>query len=474
MLQERKLLLHSEVDTGYSLVEAIYAKRAKLGEEEAKQLALESLSSLRYQTKEYLYVWTDEKINLAHIRADLVGKNVRDVGNREMIDAIDNIIAAIKSSPNGEAYVNTLFPKPNSTVPLPKLQFVKAFKPWGWNIGTGLYLDDLDQRINSLIVDLAIIFSIITGSIVVMAVLVARSIVSSDDALNKKSADMAAILENIPDGILTLDRDGKVQPEYSSQLERIIGNEEIAGKSIADLVLLKTELSAADVGEALHFVRNAVGKASSQFGQFLGPLREIRLMSPNGDVKELQLHWAPVSDSRGITRLVLLCIKDISESKLMDKQAAEQAKDMSTISEVLAAKPEDVFIFIKEAKEKVDACKVLAASSGSIDERIAAIKAVLVPFAQRSRVDGFLTFADSIRDVTTQLTTFKAMATHTSSASSSSNLSLNHYWKKRTASVKPKMLAQCDELAKRIDNYAKLAGQLGRTPGRNRRSGDGK
>ena len=31
----------------------------------------------------------------------------------------------------------------------PKLSFVRLFKPWGWIIGTGAYMDDLEKEINS-------------------------------------------------------------------------------------------------------------------------------------------------------------------------------------------------------------------------------------------------------------------------------------------------------------------------------------
>lgn len=44
----------------------------------------------------------------------------------------------------GGAFVHYLWPKPGQERPVAKLSYVKRFGPWGWVIGTGIYIDDVD------------------------------------------------------------------------------------------------------------------------------------------------------------------------------------------------------------------------------------------------------------------------------------------------------------------------------------------
>jgi len=49
---------------------------------------------------------------------------------------------------SGEGFVDYLWPKYGADKPQPKLSFVKLFKEWGWVVGTGLYIDDIDAMVN--------------------------------------------------------------------------------------------------------------------------------------------------------------------------------------------------------------------------------------------------------------------------------------------------------------------------------------
>jgi twitching motility protein PilJ len=43
----------------------------------------------------------------------------------------------------GEGFVDYQWPKPGGTKPVPKISFVKLYQPWGWVIGSGIYVDDI-------------------------------------------------------------------------------------------------------------------------------------------------------------------------------------------------------------------------------------------------------------------------------------------------------------------------------------------
>lgn len=45
----------------------------------------------------------------------------------------------------GEGFVSYYWPKPGEEEPVRKLSFVKLFPEWGWIVGTGIYIDDIEK-----------------------------------------------------------------------------------------------------------------------------------------------------------------------------------------------------------------------------------------------------------------------------------------------------------------------------------------
>src|ERR1019366_4614071 len=76
------------------------------------------------------------------MKPELDGKDLtslKDPAGKAMF--VEFVSAA--QAPNG-GYVQYLWPKPGQDKPVDKLSFVKRFAPWGWVIGTGIYIDDVD------------------------------------------------------------------------------------------------------------------------------------------------------------------------------------------------------------------------------------------------------------------------------------------------------------------------------------------
>ncbi len=53
-----------------------------------------------------------------------------------------DIVDVVKRS--GSGFVDYLWPKPGYSEPVPKISYVQEFSPWGWVIGTGVYIDDIN------------------------------------------------------------------------------------------------------------------------------------------------------------------------------------------------------------------------------------------------------------------------------------------------------------------------------------------
>jgi methyl-accepting chemotaxis protein len=75
---------------------------------------------------------------------------------------------------SGSGFVAYEWPKPGADKPQPKLSYVQGFAPWGWIIGTGVYVDDLEQQVwksASQVVAIAGLILLMVGAV---AVVVAR------------------------------------------------------------------------------------------------------------------------------------------------------------------------------------------------------------------------------------------------------------------------------------------------------------
>lgn len=178
LLGSKKGELKELVSTAISTVNS-YHKRELSGEftrEEAQKRAKFALSELRYQGKNYFWV-TDRfpKMIMHPIKPQLNGKDLTKIKDPHGVQLFVAFVDATKKT--GAGYVNYMWPKPGANAPQAKIAFVSNFDAWGWIVGTGSYVDDIDAVYWSnakslLIVAFAIFLFVLTGSL-----LLARSIV---------------------------------------------------------------------------------------------------------------------------------------------------------------------------------------------------------------------------------------------------------------------------------------------------------
>ncbi|MGQ9696217.1 MAG: cache domain-containing protein, partial [Thermodesulfobacteriota bacterium] len=158
-----------------------YVKQAKskvLTEEEAKKQAKEVIKNLRYNGDGYFWINDLEPRMVMHPTAkELDGQSLADYqdanGKRLFVDIAD---VCRKS---GEGFVDFMWPKPGATKPAPKISYVKLLPEWGWIIGSGIYIDDVEKEINyGLYVIMAVVIAVTIGGLF-LAYMVTRFITQS-------------------------------------------------------------------------------------------------------------------------------------------------------------------------------------------------------------------------------------------------------------------------------------------------------
>ena len=133
-----------EVETANSLLLKIDALRkdGKLSEAQATDLAKTLLRDLRYDKEGYFWADTEGGDNVVMLGKDTEGKNRLNALDAKNYPYMKNIIA--NGMKEGGGYTDYWFPKAGTTVPLPKRSYSLLSKPWGWVLGSGAYIDDID------------------------------------------------------------------------------------------------------------------------------------------------------------------------------------------------------------------------------------------------------------------------------------------------------------------------------------------
>jgi len=134
------------VENAYSIFEYEYErfKNGEITEEEAKAEALRVIGSLRYGENGYFWVNDMHPNMVMHpIKPDLDGKDLSSFedkgGKRLFVEAVKVV------KEKGEGQVDYLWPLPGKQEPVTKISYVKGFAPWGYIVGSGVYIQDVTE-----------------------------------------------------------------------------------------------------------------------------------------------------------------------------------------------------------------------------------------------------------------------------------------------------------------------------------------
>ena len=198
LLQDRQTKSQHLVEVAHGLI-ATFAAQAKAGTlstEEAQSRALAALAPLRYGAGDYFWVNDMRPAMILHPKKELVGKDLTGFKDPTGKALFVEMVRVVKES--GGGFVPYMWPKPGFEQPVAKISYVKGFPEWGWIVGSGIYLDDVDAifRAQSLLL-LALVSAIIVV-VVGASLLVSRSI-------TRPVHEMTGAMARLADGDLDVD-----------------------------------------------------------------------------------------------------------------------------------------------------------------------------------------------------------------------------------------------------------------------------
>ena len=221
LISERKLILEERKNNVRQVVEAAHgvlvyyhdlASKGSLTDTQAQQQAMQAIKGLRYSGNEYFWINDMHPRMLMHpINQALNGKDLSDnkdpTGKRLFVEFVKLVKA------EGGGFVPYMWAKPGSEQPVPKISYVKGFVPWGWIIGSGVYIDTVEATIMNRLLYFA------AGAFILAAILFAIGMIISRGLLKQLGGEpdyATNIASTIAAGDLSVDV--KTRPGDSNSL----------------------------------------------------------------------------------------------------------------------------------------------------------------------------------------------------------------------------------------------------------------
>ncbi len=173
--------------------------------EAAQQQALKEIKGLRYSQNDYFWINDLRPVMIMHpTNPKLEGQDISTIRDPDGFAVFNEMVALVKSK--GAGMVNYRWPKPGASEPVKKTSYVQLFQPWGWILGSGVYVDDVAAEFKTQLWNAGLFIAGIVLIMVLLLVLIVRSIVRP---LRAAVAAMGNIASGESDLTRTLETHGK-------------------------------------------------------------------------------------------------------------------------------------------------------------------------------------------------------------------------------------------------------------------------
>jgi|GEM_PF-280526 len=191
-LAMREQHLSDVVDTAIaSLIEIDdQAKASALTHEQAIALGQETMMKMRYGESGYFFVLNNQNIMIAHpIKPELNGTDQTDIKDTHGTYIFQEMIEI--ATTKGRGALTYYFDKPDGSGDDEKISFVREYEPWGWIVGTGSYMSDINDDLTDM---RTIGHSVLAAALIALGLtsaLLVRSVTHPLDALKARMSAMS-------------------------------------------------------------------------------------------------------------------------------------------------------------------------------------------------------------------------------------------------------------------------------------------
>ena len=251
----------------------VYLERA---EKRFQEEAMRQIGSLRFgpDNKDYFFILdTQGRIVMHPINPKLDGTDQSTFKDPKGKTLFAEMVKVARDQ--GQGFVDYMWPKPGASEAVAKLSYVQLFKEWGWIVGTGVYVDDIEKAMDmerksmeqmlgrqKVVISsvVAVMVLLIGGLLVVLATRIARPIRASGaffHDLSEGEGDLTARLQ-----VTSRDEVGEMAASFNTfagKLQSMIGF--VAQQSVE--INASSEALARIAGQLAGNAGDSLGKSTS-------------------------------------------------------------------------------------------------------------------------------------------------------------------------------------------------------------------
>jgi methyl-accepting chemotaxis protein len=335
-------------EAAWTTVASYYDRAAKglMTEAAAQEAAKAAIRAMRYDGTNYFFIWDLNGTSIAHGgNQAFEGKNFITGPDAEKSPGVADMVGKLVNvaKEHREGFARYKIPKAGQTIPLDKIGYSKLFAPWGWAIGTGTYIVDIDNEISGIFwrkawLDL-IAMGCITALVALFSFLLAHDLSQSLRSLIGAMKKLAA--GNLSSEVPGLDR--------RDEVGGMAGTVQVFKENAIRMLELEREKAAEQkaAAEAAAFVvgsigmgleRLAAGDLTYHLGTTLPPAYEKIRLDLNSAMAQLKnLVTGIVANTSAIrsgTGEIAHAADDLS--RRIEEQAASLEETAATLSEITA------------------------------------------------------------------------------------------------------------------------------------------
>lgn len=212
---------------------------------------------------------------------------------------------------------------------------------------------------------------------------------------------MQTMLDNIHQGVFTINGKQVIEPNYSVHLTTILEADDIAGKKLTEVLFQNSQLSSDQVNqirEALNLIIGGDSIAVALNSHVL--IGQFEKRKIDDTLATYALDWVPIYNQDDRVGKMMVTVRDITQTLALESEVAQQKRESEIVLEILAIPQNQFNHFLRDAFDLLDQCQSLLEAQTEKDlNGIAALLRCLHTIKGNARTNNFTYLTPLVHDI---------------------------------------------------------------------------